>query len=80
MLLKNKLLFSASICLLFNFSPVASEDNLISLTETYFEPKNIGFFCALGGSSHTSWVLTILDELAERGHNVTFLTKVKHFF
>ncbi|KAI8889963.1 glycosyltransferase family 1 protein [Backusella circina FSU 941] len=78
MLHTTKLLFSASVFLLLNFSTFATAttgDNSVSLKETYFEQKNIGFFCALGGSSHTTWVLTILDELAERGHNVTFLTK-----
>jgi hypothetical protein len=70
------LLLPLSVLLLSKYT-LADKDNLLTLTETYFEPKNIGFFCAIGGSSHTTWVLTILDELADRGHNVTFLTKVK---
>ncbi|KAI8878504.1 glycosyltransferase family 1 protein [Backusella circina FSU 941] len=52
-----------------------SMDNLLSLTESYNEPKNIGFAGFVGGSSHYTWVLTILDELKDRGHNVTFFTK-----
>ncbi|KAI8884523.1 glycosyltransferase family 1 protein [Backusella circina FSU 941] len=71
---QTNLLLFLSVLLLSNFS-TAEGDNLLSLTETYFQPKNIGFVCAIGGSSHTTWVLTILDELADRGHNVTFLTK-----
>ena len=35
-------------------------------------PKNILFGVTLGGSSHASWVVRILNELAERGHNVTY--------
>jgi hypothetical protein len=54
----------------------ATDDNLLTLIETYFEPKNIGFVAPMGGSSHITWVLTILDELCERGHNITFFTRV----
>ncbi|KAI8883839.1 glycosyltransferase family 1 protein [Backusella circina FSU 941] len=71
-------LFSASIFLLSNLSPVvATESNadLLTLRETYFESKNIGFVAPMGGSSHMTWVLTILDELNERGHNITFFTR-----
>ena len=38
--------------------------------------KNIAFFAPFGGSSHISWVLSIGNELAMRGHNFTFLTVV----
>jgi hypothetical protein len=40
-------------------------------------PKNIVFGVFMAGSSHTTWVLRFLDELADRGHNVTFLTLVR---
>ncbi|KAI9268202.1 hypothetical protein BDA99DRAFT_505187 [Phascolomyces articulosus] len=35
-------------------------------------PKNILFGVTLGGSSHASWVVRILNELADRGHNVSY--------
>ncbi|KAG1446902.1 hypothetical protein G6F56_009427 [Rhizopus delemar] len=46
-----------------------------SLTETYHEPKHIMFMSTFGGSSHVSWVLTILDELSKRGHKITYVTR-----
>jgi hypothetical protein len=46
------------------------------LFRTYQEPKNIMFASMFGGSSHVNWVLTILDELSTRGHNITFVTSV----
>lgn len=41
-------------------------------------PKNIIFGALVPGSSHVTWVLRFLDELAERGHNVTFVTVVSY--
>lgn len=38
--------------------------------------KNILFSSTFGGSSHNNWVLRILDELHERGHNVAHATTV----
>jgi hypothetical protein len=38
--------------------------------------KNIIFSATIGGSSHYNWVLEISDELARRGHNVTFISTV----
>ncbi|KAI9025336.1 hypothetical protein CLU79DRAFT_803657 [Phycomyces nitens] len=40
--------------------------------------KNIAFSCNAGGSSHINWVLMILEELAERGHNTTYITRDDH--
>lgn len=42
-------------------------------------PKNIVFGAVVPGSSHVTWVLRFLDELAQRGHNVTFITVVSYF-
>ncbi|KAI8335388.1 hypothetical protein BC941DRAFT_430202 [Chlamydoabsidia padenii] len=42
-------------------------------------PKNILFAAFLPGSSHIVWVLRFLDELANRGHNVTFVTMEENF-
>lgn len=49
------------------------------LTQTFRELngyKNIAFAVFIGGSSHYNWVLSIGEELGQRGHNVTFLTGV----
>lgn len=46
------------------------------LGESFRQPKNILFGSVGGGSSHINWVLSILDELANRGHNITFVTHV----
>lgn len=42
--------------------------------------KNIAFSVSQGGSSHHNWVLTIIDLLAQRGHNITYLTTASSFF
>lgn len=39
-------------------------------------PKNILFAVTVGGSSHHSWVMRVLDELDRRGHNITYATTV----
>ncbi|KAI8359807.1 hypothetical protein BD560DRAFT_437506 [Blakeslea trispora] len=47
------------------------------LKTTYYRDlgfKKIAFFSAVGGSSHYNWVLSICEELGQRGHNTTFLT------
>ncbi|ORZ19330.1 hypothetical protein BCR42DRAFT_409588 [Absidia repens] len=44
------------------------------LQPTFRSSKNIVFGAFVPGSSHTSWVLRFLDELASRGHNTTFVT------
>ena len=46
------------------------------LGESFRQPKNILFGSVGGGSTHINWVLFILDELADRGHNITFVTHV----
>lgn len=38
--------------------------------------KNIAFTALVGGSSHHNWALSIIDELGDRGHNVSYLTTV----
>ncbi|KAI7889146.1 uncharacterized protein EV154DRAFT_467773 [Mucor mucedo] len=39
--------------------------------------KNIAFTALIGGSSHHNWVLSIIDELGDRGHNVSYLTSTQ---
>ncbi|KAI8884111.1 glycosyltransferase family 1 protein [Backusella circina FSU 941] len=48
---------------------------MVSILQSFREPKKIGFAGTGGGSTHFNWVLGIMDELADRGHNVTFFAK-----
>lgn len=48
------------------------------LGESFRQPKNILFGSVGGGSTHINWVLHVLDELANRGHNITFVTHVSN--
>ncbi|KAI8878502.1 glycosyltransferase family 1 protein [Backusella circina FSU 941] len=57
------------------FCCAVHENSILSLTESYNEPRNIGFSALFGGSSHYNWVLVILNELKNRGHNVSFIAK-----
>ena len=47
-------------------------------TPSFWSPKNIFFSTLVQGSSHTTWVLEIGQELAAKGHNFTFLCKSRH--
>lgn len=49
------------------------------LDPTYQTSKHIAFVCLVPGSSHITWVLRFLDELASRGHNITFVTVVRWY-
>jgi hypothetical protein len=55
---------------------VKNQQAVFELVEDFREPKNIMFSVMMGGSSHAVWVLSILQELIERGHNATFYTRV----
>ncbi|KAG2213470.1 hypothetical protein INT47_009144 [Mucor saturninus] len=44
------------------------------ISPNFRSPKNILFSCMYGGSSHVSWVISILDELSLRGHTTFYLT------
>lgn len=55
---------------------VGSTQGTFDLIANFREPKNILFACNIGGSSHIVWVLEILEELAARGHHVSFYTRV----
>lgn len=48
------------------------------VTDNFRTSKNILFSCMYGGSSHVNWVLTILEELSNRGHSTFFQTKDDH--
>jgi hypothetical protein len=78
MLRKTLFIYLNTIVFCFCSASLATFENnrVLSLSESYDQPKNIGFAGFVGGSSHYTWVLTILDELKDRGHNVTFFTKV----
>jgi hypothetical protein len=51
-----------------------------SLQENYADPRNIMFISMHGGSSHVTWVFSFLDELSNRGHSITYVTRVNIFF
>ncbi|KAG0865802.1 hypothetical protein G6F16_009949 [Rhizopus arrhizus] len=59
-------------------SGTAAGENTFQLALDYHVPKNIVFSAAQGGSSHVVWVLSILEELAARGHHTTFYTRDDH--
>ncbi|KAG1153237.1 hypothetical protein G6F46_006623 [Rhizopus delemar] len=56
----------------------SAQENVLDLVQTFREPKNILFSVNMGGSSHIVWVLSILEELAARGHHVKFFTRDDH--
>ncbi|KAI8328562.1 hypothetical protein BC941DRAFT_444655 [Chlamydoabsidia padenii] len=58
----------------FLLTVVTGQDPIQLKTNFRSSPKNIIFGAFIPGSSHVTWVLRFLDELALRGHNVTFLT------
>ncbi|ORZ22338.1 hypothetical protein BCR42DRAFT_405975 [Absidia repens] len=66
------------ITLLFVQSTIAVKQQQQHLSPTYRTPKNILFACTIGGSSHANWVLAILNDLNQRGHNATFATRDDH--
>lgn len=55
---------------------IGTPQETFDLIANFREPKNILFACNIGGSSHIVWVLEILEELAARGHHVSFYTRV----
>ncbi|KAG1141240.1 hypothetical protein G6F36_015726 [Rhizopus arrhizus] len=57
---------------------MATGENTFQLALDYHVPKNIVFSSSQGGSSHVVWVLSILEELAARGHHTTFYTRDDH--
>jgi hypothetical protein len=56
--------------------------NALDMTKPTFRDldgyKNIAFSAFVGGSSHYNWVLSIGEELGQRGHNFSFLTWVRY--
>ncbi|KAI7874875.1 UDP-Glycosyltransferase/glycogen phosphorylase, partial [Lichtheimia hyalospora FSU 10163] len=48
--------------------------NLSFLKRNKTSPKNILFSSVMGGASHNAWVIRVLDQLHNRGHNVFFAT------
>jgi hypothetical protein len=75
------ILFSASLLCLSNHhfisgSTTPSSNDMVPIFQSFRQSKKIGFSGTGGGSTHFNWVLAIMDELADRGHNVTFFAKV----
>ncbi|PHZ09855.1 uncharacterized protein RHIMIDRAFT_239974 [Rhizopus microsporus ATCC 52813] len=54
---------------------IGSTQGIFDLIANFRELKNNLFACNVGGSSHIVWVLEILEELAVRGHYVSFYTR-----
>lgn len=73
-----KILLSLALLLISSCSIVTcSPDQQATETlQSFRRPKNIAFAVFAGGSSHTEWVLSIMEELSERGHHTTYLTRV----
>ncbi|KAI8377906.1 uncharacterized protein BYT42DRAFT_572128 [Radiomyces spectabilis] len=69
---------SLSSCVQF----AATADNPLTspfdLVPDFRTPKNFAFVATTGGSSHVNWVLSIMNDLGNRGHNVTFFTEDDH--
>lgn len=58
---------------------VGSNADLVDMKANFrdlYGHKNVVFGATIGGSSHITWALSIGEELAMRGHNVSFLTAV----
>lgn len=60
--------------------PESNKASTFEIVQDFRTPKNIMFSCMYGGSSHMSWVLSILHELSNRGHSLHFLTRVNICF
>jgi hypothetical protein len=71
---------SSSVLLLLTSAVVgstpSSDESIFELVQNFRESKNIMFSCMYGGSSHVVWVLSILEELSNRGHSTFFITRV----
>ncbi|KAL0077495.1 glycosyltransferase family 1 protein [Phycomyces blakesleeanus] len=81
--MKWPIIFNFLLFILLSFIvPTRSIDNpnpnTLELVEDFRVSKNIVFSCQAGGSSHINWVLLILEELATRGHNITYITRDDH--
>ena len=72
--------FSAALCAisLLAVSTAQAQSTLLELKSTIQDAqrKNIAFFSVLGGTSHYNWVLSIGEELGQRGHTFYFLSAV----
>lgn len=61
-----------------SIAAVDDSTSTFEVLDSFREPKNIAFSALIGGSSHSVWVLSILNELAvNRGHKAFFFTRVR---
>lgn len=71
---------SAILCaaILLAASTAQAQSTLQELKSTIQDAqrKNIAFFSVVGGTSHYNWVLSIGEELGQRGHTFYFLSAV----
>lgn len=56
---------------------VQAVSSQIPLQTDFRSPQKIGFSAVGGGASHYHWVLTILREMHQRGHEATLYTRVR---
>ncbi|KAI9482826.1 MAG: hypothetical protein EXX96DRAFT_518686 [Benjaminiella poitrasii] len=54
------------------------QSSRFEVEQTFRKPKRVAFSVLFGGSSHVNWVLSILDELTNRGHSAYFIAKDDH--
>jgi len=60
-----------------NLASCSPNQQVSESLQSFRQPKNIAFCVSGGGSSHIEWVLSIMEELSNRGHITTFLTRVR---
>ncbi|KAI8384822.1 uncharacterized protein BYT42DRAFT_563750 [Radiomyces spectabilis] len=61
-----------------SLSCMAHHGHCDTFEQTFREPKTVLFSVAGGGSSHVNWVLTVLEQVAARGHRVIYAAKDDH--
>ncbi|KAL7323023.1 hypothetical protein PS15p_210984 [Mucor circinelloides] len=61
-----------------NLASCSPDQQVSESLQSFRQPKNIAFCVSGGGSSHIEWVLSIMEELSNRGHVTTFLTRDSH--
>ncbi|KAJ2960967.1 hypothetical protein NQZ79_g3681 [Umbelopsis isabellina] len=70
-------IFYLALCIWWFESAICLADH-IQREVSYWAQKDIVISILTPGSSHVTWVLEIGQELAARGHNVTFLAREDH--
>lgn len=74
-----KTLFTTFYLLLLALLVQSNQEEIVRST-TFRTPKNVAFATIGGGRNHHMWVFEILKEMNERGHNVSFYSRVRKNF